>query len=81
MALIKVILLAIALVSLALLGLAVRILFKKGGEFPNTHIGGNKHMKQKGIYCAQTFDKIEQAKARKEVQFKKMKLASTPEKT
>jgi hypothetical protein len=66
---IKIILLAIVLVTLAMLGLAIRILLKKNGEFPNTHVGGNKHMKQRGIYCAQTFDKIEQAKAKKEIKF------------
>ncbi|HBL77259.1 MAG TPA: hypothetical protein DD458_18680 [Prolixibacteraceae bacterium] len=76
MTIIKVILLAIVLVTLALFGLAISILLKKGGQFPNTHIGGNKYLKQKGVSCAQTFDKMEQAKAKKELQFKKMKLAS-----
>ncbi len=71
---IKIILLAIVLVTLAMLGLAIRILLKKNGEFPNTHVGGNKHMKQRGIYCAQTFDKIEQAKAKKEIKFDELTL-------
>ena len=75
MELIKVILLAIAIVTLAILGLATRILLKKGGEFPNTHVGGNKHLKKRGIYCAQTFDKIEQAKAKKEMKFRELTLA------
>ena len=76
MAILKIILLAIALVAIAMLGLAIRILLKRDGQFPNTHIGGNKHMKQRGIYCAQTFDKIEQAKAKKEIKFKELTLAS-----
>jgi len=75
MVIIKVILLSVALVAIAMLGLAIRILLKRNGQFPNTHIGGNKHMKQRGIYCAQTFDKIEQAKAKKEIKFKKLTLA------
>ena len=76
MEIIKIILLAVALVAIAMLGMAVRILLKKNGEFPDTHIGSNKHMKKEGIYCAQTYDKIEQAKAKKELRFKNIKLAS-----
>ncbi|MDH6358643.1 hypothetical protein [Parabacteroides sp. PF5-9] len=43
--------------------LSVKILFKKGGEFPNTHVGGNKTLRKKGIHCAKTQDK-EAAKQR-----------------
>lgn len=74
MEVIKVILLAVALVSIALLGLATQILLKKGGKFPNTHVGGNKHLKRNGIHCYQTQDKIEQANAKKEVDFKEVKI-------
>lgn len=34
--------------------LSVKILLKKGGEFPHTHVGGNKALREKGIYCAKT---------------------------
>jgi len=67
MAVLKVILLAIAIMALVVVGLAIQTLLKKGGKFPNTHIGSNKYMKDNGVTCAQTFDKIEQAKARKEL--------------
>ena len=70
----KVILLAILLVALALAGLAVRILLKKDGQFPSIHIGGNKHLKERGISCATSYDKMEQAKAKKELRFKEIKL-------
>ncbi len=69
-----VILLAIVVMALVMVGLSTQILFKKGGEFPNTHIGGNKYLKSQGITCAQTADKIEQAKARKELKFKEISL-------
>ncbi len=75
MAIIKIILLAIAFVTLAMLGLATRILLKKDGKFPNTHVGGNKYLRKQGIACATTQDKVEQAKAKKEMQFKNLKLA------
>jgi len=74
MAIMKVFLLAIALVALAMVGLAIRILLKKGGQFPNTHVGGNKNMRERGIYCAQTLDKIEQSKAKKELKYKDLTL-------
>ena len=70
----KVVLLAVVLMGLVMVGLAARILLKKGGKFPNTHIGGNEHMKARGVTCAQTFDKMEQAKAKKEIRFKELRL-------
>jgi len=70
MAILKVILLTVVIVAIALLGLAVQILFKKGGKFPNTHVGGNKYLKSKGVTCIQTYDKIEQSKVKKELRFK-----------
>lgn len=69
MAVLKVVLVAIVIMALVLIGLAFQLLFRKGGKFPDTHIGSNKYMKANGVTCAQTFDKIEQAKARKELRF------------
>ena len=54
-------------------GLAIRILVKKGGKFPNTHVSGNKYLKSQGVYCSQTQDKIEQRNAWKKVQFQELK--------
>lgn len=71
----KVILLAIALVGIGMLGLAVRIVFLKGGKFPNTHVGGNPKLKSEGVHCATTQDKIAQRDAQKKTLFKKMKFA------
>ena len=69
MEILKVLLLAIALLGIAIAGMALNILVKKGGKFPNTHISGNKYLKQNGIFCAQTQDKIDQASAYKKVEF------------
>lgn len=69
MEMLKVLLLAIALLGIAMAGMAITILVKRGGKFPNTHISGNKYLKQNGIFCAQTQDKIEQANAYKKVDF------------
>lgn len=70
MAILKVIILSVVILAIALVGLAIQILVKKGGKFPNTHVGGNKYLKSKGVTCIQTYDKIEQAKVKKELQFK-----------
>jgi len=76
MEILKVILLAIALVAIGIFGMAVRIVFLKGGKFVNTHVGGNKYLKRQRISCAQTQDKIEQRNAWREVKYKKMSMAS-----
>lgn len=72
MELLKVILLAVALVAIAMVGMAITILLKKGGKFPNTHVSGNKYLKRRGIYCAQTQDKLEQRKGWRKIKFKKV---------
>ncbi|HKI88830.1 MAG TPA: hypothetical protein VKA38_07390 [Draconibacterium sp.] len=76
MEILKIVLLSVALVAIAIFGLAIRILLKKGGKFPNTHVSGNKYLKQQGIYCSQTQDRMEQAKARKEKIFDKLTFVS-----
>ncbi len=68
-----IILLTVALVAIAFAGLAIQMLFKKGGSFPNTHVGGNSYLKKQGISCAKTQDKIEQAKVARNVDFKNIR--------
>jgi hypothetical protein len=72
MVIVKVILLAVLVMAFVVVGLAIQTLFKKGGKFPDTHIGSNKYMKDNGVTCAQTFDKIEQAKVRQKLHIKKI---------
>jgi hypothetical protein len=54
---VKTLLLGFALLLIAVLLLGVRVFFIKGGKFPNTHIGGNKAMQEKGISCAKSQDR------------------------
>jgi preprotein translocase subunit SecG len=35
--------------------LSIKVLLKKGGRFPNTHIEGNRAL---GIFCAKTMDRM-----------------------
>ena len=74
-----VIVLSIALISIAFLGLATQMLLKRGGKFPNTHISGNKHLTSRGIYCAQTTDRLERESAVKKIDFTSMKIAKVSE--
>lgn len=43
---------ALVVVALAVLLLGVRMLLRRGGEFPQTHIHDNQALKKKGIGCA-----------------------------
>jgi hypothetical protein len=76
MEILKVILLAVLVLGIGMAGMAIRMLIRKGGKFPNTHVSGNRYLKRQGVYCAQTQDKIEQRKAWRKVNFDKLKLAS-----
>ncbi|MEA3446591.1 MAG: hypothetical protein U9R19_17890 [Bacteroidota bacterium] len=51
--------------AVALGGLALGILFKKNGSFPEHRIGHNKEMRKRKIYCVNTQEKIEQIKLKK----------------
>lgn len=74
MELLKVFLLTLGILSIAMVGLAITMLIKKGGKFPNTHVSGNKYLKRKGVYCSQTQDRLEQRNAYKNLKFGNVKL-------
>lgn len=57
--LIKLFVIIVILVGLSLVGLGIGMLLKKGGKFPETHIGKNKNMKDRGVTCANTTDRNE----------------------
>jgi hypothetical protein len=74
MKVLTILLAAVVLMALAFAGLALTILVKKGGKFPNTHVSGNKFLREKGVYCAQTQDKLEQKQAWKKKDFSDLKV-------
>lgn len=47
----------LVLLIIAVLLLGIRIFFVKNGKFPNTHIGSNKAMRERGIGCATSQDR------------------------
>ncbi len=54
---IKLFLITAAFLAVCMVLLAITIIIKKNGRFPNIHVGTNKHMRQRGIKCVETQDK------------------------
>ena len=54
--LLKLMLLTTILLVIAFAGLAITMLIKKNGRFPNTHISGSEELRNRGISCAQYND-------------------------
>lgn len=47
----KILIIAIVLLSLSMTGMMLNILIRKKGRFPEYRVGHNKAMRQKGITC------------------------------
>lgn len=58
----------VLIVAICLAFLAIKIIFKKNGRFPNTHVSGNKAMRKRGIGCVQSQDR--EARTPKRIQVK-----------
>ncbi len=56
------ILITLVAVAIAVLLLAVGIIAKPSGKFPNTHVGGNEALRAKGIGCHTSQHREAQAK-------------------
>jgi len=69
-----VILLTIVVVLIAIAGLSIKLILYKGGKFPNTHVSGNRYLRERGIYCARAQDLIEQRKVKNEINYKEVSL-------
>lgn len=51
------ILISVLIVAICVVLLAVSIIFKKNGRFPNTHVSGNEALRRKGVGCVQSQDR------------------------
>ena len=69
----KTILMAVILLIFAFAGLAIAILVRRNGRFPDTHIHSNKYLREKDIHCIQKEDNLEQIKARRKDIFRNLK--------
>lgn len=57
MNLVLTIIISLVIVLIAVFLLGFKIFLFKDGKFPNTHVGGNKALRDKGIGCATTQDR------------------------
>jgi hypothetical protein len=55
----KLLIITLILVGIALLGLSFRLMIKKKSKFPEKRISHNKEMRNIGISCYKTQDKLE----------------------
>ena len=53
----KTLLFTLLIIAISIALLAINIIIKKNGRFPNTHVGGNKEMRRRGIKCVQSQDR------------------------
>ena len=53
----KTLLFTLLILAISIVLLAITILIKKNGRFPNIHVGGSKHMRKRGIKCVQSQDR------------------------
>ena len=53
----KTLLFTMLIIAISIALLAIKIIIKKNGRFPNTHVGGNKEMRRRGIKCVQSQDR------------------------
>lgn len=58
------ILISLLIVAISIVLLGVKILFVRGGKFPNTHVSGSKALREKGIGCVQSQDREAQKKSK-----------------
>lgn len=60
----KTVFITILFVAIGVLLLGVKVFFVKGGKFPNSHVSGNKAMRDRKIGCVQSQDREARKKCR-----------------
>ncbi|MBQ8282510.1 MAG: hypothetical protein IKA86_05610 [Paraprevotella sp.] len=55
----KGLLITLIIVGISMAFLAIKLIVKKNGRFPNTHIGHSAAMRKRGITCVQSMDAME----------------------
>lgn len=62
---IETIVITVLIVAICIALLAIKIISKKNGRFPNTHVSGSKALRKQGIGCVQSQDR--EARAPKKI--------------
>lgn len=66
----KLTLISVVLISIGMLALAIRMLLQKGGNFPNSSVSANPHLRKMGIRCARCEEMNHYKKLQKKPQVK-----------
>ena len=53
----RTLLFTLLIIAICVALLAIKVIVKKNGRFPNTHVGGNREMRRRGIKCVQSQDR------------------------
>lgn len=53
----KLFLICVVIIAFCFIFLAIGIILKKNGRFPNMHVGNSKAMRERGIGCNQSQDR------------------------
>ena len=53
----RTLLFTLLIIAISVVLLAITVIIKKNGKFPNTHVGGSRHMRKRGIKCVQSQDR------------------------
>ena len=53
----KTLLFTLLIIAICVALLAIKVILLKNGRFPNTHVGGSKAMRKRGVKCVQSQDK------------------------
>ena len=61
----QLLLISVVLLGIAFAGFAIKLIFIKSGEFPETRVGHNKALRKKKIYCIKTEQKVIDNKIKK----------------
>lgn len=54
---VKLLSLTILIIAICIILMAITVIIKKNGRFPNIHVGSNKEMRKRGIKCVEAQDK------------------------
>ncbi|MCQ2112741.1 MAG: hypothetical protein MJY95_05290 [Bacteroidaceae bacterium] len=54
----KLFLISAIILAICVFFLCIRIIFKKNGRFPQTHVSRNKAMRDRGVTCVQSQDRM-----------------------
>lgn len=60
---VETIVITMLIVAISVALLAIKMILQKNGKFPNSHVSGNKAMRERGIGCVQSQDRSARMKS------------------